>query len=70
MSDVSSPCNLCTAVCSCHIISGGDHILCHIPLHAQQYICIVWVGMLEWDAYLDLTISVCISMHTGELDLQ
>lgn len=62
-------CSLRTAVCSCHIISGGDCIFCHIPVHAQQYICRRWVWMTKWDAYLDLTVSVCISVyaHTREL---
>lgn len=37
--------NLCTAVCSCHIIAGGNCIFCHIPLHAQWYIFTLWMWM-------------------------
>lgn len=60
-------CSLQTAVCSCHIISGGGCIFCHIPLHAQQHICTLWVGMTKWDAYLDPTISACVSARTREI---
>lgn len=60
-------CSLRTAVCSCHIISGGGCIFCHIPLHAQQYMCTLWVWMTKWDAYLDLTISACVSACTHEI---
>lgn len=60
-------CSLQTAVCSCHIISGGGCIFCHIPLHAQQHICPLWVGMTTWDAYLDPTISACVSACTCEI---
>lgn len=54
-------CSLHTAVCSCHIISGGDCIFCHIPLHTQQYRCThrVWwpqEGCRFW------SVSVCNSL--------
>lgn len=45
-------CILHTSVCSCHVISGGDWIFCHIPLNAQWYVCTFWVWITVSGMYI------------------